>query len=92
VYLTDLEDGIVSVESSRLRVSLRFDHRLFRWLISWQPYGGALAQPLAGSYALGIEPWVSRLPLGEAVEAGEAIELAPGASRETTLRLEVDEI
>ena len=92
VYLTDLDDGVVSVESSRLRVRLGFDHGLFRWLISWQPYGGALDEPLAGSYALGIEPWVSMLPLGQAVEAGEAIELSPGASRETTLRLDVEEI
>jgi len=92
VYLTDLDDGVVSVESSRLRVRLGFDHVLFRWLISWQPYGGALDEPLAGSYALGIEPWVSMLPLGQAVEAGEAIELSPGASRETTLRLDVEEI
>ncbi|HEX5028675.1 MAG TPA: aldose 1-epimerase [Gaiellaceae bacterium] len=92
VYLTDLDDGLVTVESSRLRVRLGFDHELFRWLISWQPYGGALEEPLAGSYALGIEPWVSRLPLGQAVEAGEAIELPPGASLETTLWLAVEEI
>jgi galactose mutarotase-like enzyme len=92
VYLTDLEHGVVTVESSRLRVRLSFDHGLFRWLISWQPYGGAFAEPLAGSYALGIEPWVSRLPLGEAVDAGEAVELAPGSSRETTLRLEVEAV
>jgi hypothetical protein len=32
---------------------------------------------------------VSRLPLGEAVEAGEAIELAPGASFETSLEVAV---
>ena len=92
VYLTDLDGGVVSVESSRLRVRLGFDHELFRWLISWQPYGGALDEPLAGSYAHGIEPWVSMLPLGQALEAGEAIELLPGASRETTLWLEVEEI
>jgi hypothetical protein len=92
VYLTDLDDGLVTVESSRLRVRLGFDHELFRWLISWQPYGGALEEPLAGSYALGIEPWVSRLPLGQAVEAGEAIELPPAASLETTLWLAVEEI
>ena len=91
VYLTDLVDGLVVVEGHRLRFSLRFDHTLFRWLISWQPYGGARAEPLAGSYALGIEPWVSRLPLGEAVAAGEAVELAPGASLETTLTVDVEE-
>ena len=92
VYLTDLESGTVVVESPRLRVRLSFDHSVFRWLISWQPYGGAHAEPLAGSYALGIEPWVSRLPLGEAVEAGEAIELLPGESFETMLRVDVEEV
>jgi len=92
VYLTHLDDGVVTVENARLRFRLRFDHALFRWLISWQPYGGAHAQPLAGSYALGIEPWVSRLPLGEAVEAGEAIELPPRTSLETTLRVGVETV
>ena len=35
-------------------------------------------QPLAGSYALGIEPWTSMLNLEEAVAAGVAVELAAG--------------
>jgi Domain of unknown function (DUF4432) len=87
VFLTDLEDGLVSVTNSRLglRFSLSFDHEVFRWLIAWQPYGGAKALPLTGAYALGVEPWVSRLPLAEAVAAGEAIELGPGASFSTSL-------
>jgi galactose mutarotase-like enzyme len=92
VYLTDLDDGVATVTTSRLRARLTFDHTLFHWIISWQPYGGAIAEPLAGSYALGVEPWVSRLPLGEALEAGEAVELGPGASLETTLRLDIEEI
>jgi galactose mutarotase-like enzyme len=92
VFITDLEHGVVSVTSPQLRFRLRFDHMLFRWLISWQPYGGAHDEPLAGSYALGIEPWVSRLPLGDAVAAGEAIELAPSRSLETTLRVDVQKV
>jgi hypothetical protein len=87
VYLTDLEGGTVTVEGPRLAFRLTFDPAVFRWLVSWQPYGGARAEPLAGAYALGIEPWVSRLPLGEAVEAGEAIELAAGASFDTSLEV-----
>ena len=87
VYLTDLTEGWAAVENPRLGLVFRldFDPAVFRWVISWQPYGGALAAPLGGSYALGIEPWTSRLPLGEAVAAGEALELAPGASLSTVV-------
>ena len=38
------------------------------------------APPLTGSYALGVEPWTSRLNLEDALTAGEAIELEPGSS------------
>jgi hypothetical protein len=51
----------------------------------WQPHGGATALPLAGAYALGIEPWTSRHCLEQALEAGEAIELKGGETLETTL-------
>ena len=51
--------------------------------VLWMPYGGARAKPLTGSYALGVEPWTSMFNLERAVEAGEAIELAPGARLET---------
>ncbi len=51
----------------------------------WQPYGGVRAKPLSGSYALGVEPWTSRLTLEGAVEAGEAIELAGGTRLATTV-------
>jgi hypothetical protein len=92
VFLTDLENGTVAVENPRLgrTFRLRFDHALFRWLCAWQPYGGARALPLAGSYALGIEPWVSRGNLAQAVEAGEAVELAGGAALETTLTATIE--
>jgi hypothetical protein len=77
----------VAVENPRLGRTFRlgFDRTLFRWLCTWQPYGGAHAMPLAGSYALGIEPWVSLGNLEAAVAAGEAVELAGGAVLETTL-------
>jgi galactose mutarotase-like enzyme len=88
VYLTGLDAGWVAVENptTGLSFGLEFDHRLFRWLISWQPYGGARAEPLAGSYALGIEPWTTSLDLEHAVAAGEAVEVAPGGRFETTVR------
>jgi galactose mutarotase-like enzyme len=91
VYVTDLDDGWASVTNRRLGLRFRidFDPMVFRWVIVWQPYGGAHAMPLDGAYALGVEPWVSRLPLGEAVAEGKAIELAPGASFETSLRASV---
>ena len=92
VFLGDLEDGTVAVENPHLgrTFRLRFDDSLFRWLCTWQPYGGARALPLAGSYALGIEPWVSAGNLEHAVAAGEAIELAGGASLETTLTAAIE--
>jgi galactose mutarotase-like enzyme len=91
VYLTDLDAGWATVTNPRLGLAFRleFDPQVFRWLICWQPYGGANAAPLTGAYALGVEPWVSRLPLGEAVERGEAIEVAAGASFETSLAVAV---
>jgi galactose mutarotase-like enzyme len=88
VYLGDLDAGWVAVENPRLGLSFRldFDVSLFRWLVSWQAYGGARAMPLAGSYALGIEPWTTMLPLEQAVAAGEATVLGPGERRTTTVR------
>jgi hypothetical protein len=64
---------------------LEWDLAVFRWLISWQPFGGAHAMPLRGAYALGIEPWTSGGNLAAAVAAGEAIELAGGESVATTV-------
>jgi galactose mutarotase-like enzyme len=92
IFLTDLEEGTVAVENPRLSRTfrLRFDPSLFRWLCTWQAYGGARAMPLAGSYALGIEPWISLGNLEQAVAAGEAIELAGGASLETTLLASIE--
>jgi hypothetical protein len=92
VFLTDLEDGTVAVENPRLARTFRlgFDRSLFRWVCAWQPYGGAHAMPLAGSYALGIEPWSSSGNLEQAGAAGEATELAGGASLETTLTATIE--
>ncbi len=72
LYVTDLEAGWLEVSNPRLELTFRleWDHALFGWIVLWQPYGGAVAPPLAGSYALGIEPWTSMLNLERAVAAG----------------------
>jgi hypothetical protein len=61
-------------------------------VVSWQPYGGAHALPLAGSYALGLEPWVAGGPLAQAVEDGSALEIAAGSSVSTLVRASVTAI
>jgi hypothetical protein len=88
VYLDDLQAGWVAVENPRLALAFRleWDAAVFRWIVSWQPYGGAHELPLRGAYALGIEPWVTRGNLEQAIETGEAIELAGGASFDTIVR------
>jgi len=91
VYLTDLSAGRAALTNPRLGLTfaLEFDPAVFRWVISWQAYGGAHAMPLAGAYALGIEPWVAQAPLGEAAAAGDAIALAGGQTFSTRLRARV---
>jgi galactose mutarotase-like enzyme len=87
VYLGDLADGSIAVTNPRLALTfrLRWDPSVFRWIILWQPYGGAVAPDLAGSYALGVEPWTSRLPLADSVESGDARWLEPGERFSTSL-------
>jgi galactose mutarotase-like enzyme len=91
LYVTELEAGWLEVSNPRLDLTFRleWDHALFGWIVLWQPYGGAIAPPLAGSYALGIEPWTSMLNLERAVGAGVAVELAAGTSLTTTLRAQL---
>jgi galactose mutarotase-like enzyme len=92
LYVTDFEEGRLSVRNPRLELemTLEWDPMLYRWVILWQPYGGAIAPPLTGSYALGLEPWTGRLNLEQAVAEGEAVELGAGDSLTTGLRVGVD--
>jgi galactose mutarotase-like enzyme len=92
LYVTDLEAGWLSVRNPRAALTFRleWDPAVFGWIVLWQPYGGARAKPLSGSYALGVEPWTSRLTLEEAVAAGEAIELVGGGRFETTVRASLE--
>ena len=94
VYLTDLAGGWASVENPRLglRFGLTWDPDVFRWIVSWQPYGGAHAMPLARAYALGVEPWVTKRNLEEAAAAGEALNLDGGESFGTILRATMEEL
>jgi galactose mutarotase-like enzyme len=93
-YLGGLERGHYSVSSPRagLRFSLDWDEKVFPWVVLWQPYGGAELPPLTGMYGVGIEPWVSRFPLAEAVRKGEARTLGGGQSLETGLEASVERL
>jgi galactose mutarotase-like enzyme len=86
-FLTGLERGHYSVTSPRqgLRFSLDWDETLFPWVAFWQPYGGADQPPFTGMYGVGIEPWISRYSLAEAVEKSQARRLAGRTSLETRL-------
>jgi hypothetical protein len=88
LYVTDLDDGWLEVSNPRLELTFRleWDAELFGWIVLWQPFGGAIAPPLTGSYALGVEPWTSMLSLERAVNAGQATELAAGERLSTTVR------
>lgn len=91
LYVTELDAGWLAVSNPRLDLTVRleWDHTLFGWIVLWQPYGGAVAPPLTGSYALGIEPWTSMLNLERAVAAGAATELSAGASLTTSLQAQL---
>jgi hypothetical protein len=89
VYLTDLTAGWVAVQNphSDLTFSLHWDPEVFRWIVNWQIYGGAVAPPFMGlAYGVGIEPWVDNRPLADAVAAGAARSLAPGERHRTVVR------
>ena len=91
LYVTELDAGWLAVTNPRLDLTFRleWDHELYGWIVLWQPFGGAVAPPLTGSYALGIEPWTSMLNLEEAVAARAATELAAGASLTTRMQAQL---
>jgi hypothetical protein len=88
-FIGDMPAGRLTVTNDRLNlaVDIAWDNAYYHYLAVWTPYGGSDAPPLTGIYGLGIEPYVSRYPLAEAVEQGEARLLAPGQREGTTLRL-----
>jgi hypothetical protein len=94
VFLTGLRRGHLAVESPHtgLRFTLDWDPAVFPWIVCWQPYGGARALPLAGSYALGVEPWVAGGNLEAALAAGQALRLEPGGSLSTDVTATIEEL
>jgi galactose mutarotase-like enzyme len=93
-FLSGLERGHYSVSSPQagLRFSLDWDETVFPWVVLWQPYGGADLAPLTGMYGVGIEPWVSRYALEEAIQKGQARKLGGGESLETRLTARVERL
>jgi len=93
VYLTGLSDGWIAVTNPKLdlRFTMRFDQDLFPWVVSWQPYGGAEAMPLRGSYGLGIEPWSSFSNLEEAARSGTATEVGGSAQLRTEIKVSLEQ-
>ena len=87
VYLTSLGGGWAEACNQALGLGFRldWDPQVFRWIISWQPFGGARAMPLRGAYGLGIEPWATGGNLAHAVADGDALRLAGHAQLETGL-------
>jgi hypothetical protein len=82
-YLTELEDGWVACTDTAARrgFGLVFDRAVFPVVWLWLVYGG-----WRGYYHAIMEPWTGYpSPLAEAVAAGRARELAPGAALETQL-------
>jgi galactose mutarotase-like enzyme len=93
-FLTDFDLGCFTVTNPRRHLAFRldWDRTLFRYVALWQPYGGATEPPpLVGLYGLGLEPWVSRHNLEQALLHGEALALEPGAAVETKLIVSVAE-
>jgi len=92
LFVGDFSEGRATVTNSRLGLAfrLRWDEKVFPWVVLWQPYGGAIDPSLAGSYALAVEPWTSRHCLARAVDAGQATWLDAGESLSTTLVASVE--
>jgi len=91
VFLTDLAEGWAEIVNPDLGLGFRldWDPAIFRWVISWQPYGGAHSLPLRGCYGLGIEPWTSEGSLEAAISRGDAAALPPHGVLETTVTASV---
>lgn len=94
LFVGDFSAGWATVANDRLglRFRLAWDAELFPWMVLWQPYGGARDASLAGSYALGVEPWTYRGSLAQAVEAGRATWLESGASLSTIVTASIERL
>jgi galactose mutarotase-like enzyme len=80
-WATDLSAGWLALTdtASRRGVAIAFDPAVFRHAWLWQVYGG-----WRGHHHLALEPWSSHpQQVEDAVDAGQARVLEPGASMET---------
>jgi len=91
-FITGFSTGHVDVTNPRLklRFNLDWDAAVFPWLTLWMPYGGVEQAPIKGTYGVGIEPWVYRGNLTEAIKAGQARSLGPGESLTTQLTIKIE--
>jgi Domain of unknown function (DUF4432) len=89
--ITDLDLGWIAIANPRLRLvfSIEWDPHIFRWINNWRPFGGSHRAPLEDIYGLGLEPWVTRGNLTEALATQSALELAGGDTLDTWLRADL---
>jgi galactose mutarotase-like enzyme len=81
-----------SDRSIGVRVQWDLTTQPYLWL--WQEYGATTGYPWwASEYLIGLEPWTSTpgSGLAEAVATETALYLEPGASRSTSLSVEIEE-
>jgi galactose mutarotase-like enzyme len=91
LFVTGFKQGTLTVTNPRLELSFQmdWDADIFPWLILWQPFGGADLPPLTGIYGLGIEPWVSRYNLAQAISEDQAIYLGPNQTLATAMQVTI---
>ena len=94
LFVGGFSEGRASVANPRLGLefTLRWDAQVYPWVVLWQPYGGARDPSLAGSYALGVEPWTSQHNLAGAVDAGEATWLDPHESLSSGMTASIEHV
>ena len=93
-FVTGFAMGHLDVTNTRLNLRFHLDWNaaLFPWVVLWQPFGGADLPPLTGIYGLGIEPWISRYNLAEALAAKQARSLTPGQSISTNWSVKIEQV
>jgi hypothetical protein len=91
IYLSGLREGWLDVYNSHLSLHFRleWDPKVFGSIVNWRPFGGAEMPPLTGIYAMGVEPWVSRFDLSDAISRRAALSLNPGEILTTTFQVKI---
>jgi hypothetical protein len=91
-YFSDMPEGWYAVTNRRLGVGLgvRYPTDVYPYLWYWQSFGGGTGYPFWGrTYNAGLEPFSSYANegLGSAIENGTAMELEPGESVKSALKV-----